>query len=319
MLKNKAALPLVSVVIPCFNHQDYVQQTIQSVIDQDYSNIELIIIDDGSSDNSVDKIKEMISKCEKRFTRFKFKNRPNKGLCATLNEALEWCQGEFLSTVASDDIWFPYKISRQINLFLDPKNHNIAVISGEMISIDTHGKSDSRSSFTPPKEQYYSFLDVYRGHGRINAPTAIIRMHCVKEVGGYNTKVIIEDFYMWLAVTNLGYQILAVDDIYAKYRVHRNNTFSKIQLMHESTKKIREIFMPNKYEYTAAIKSSNQRMFKAASIYEKKYAMKLLFSGKVKIFSKDILFYIIALFLPKHIFILLLNSFRSFKLKIKNN
>lgn len=63
--------PLVSIVIPCYNHAQFVQESIQSVIDQDYKNIELIIIDDGSKDNSIDVIKEMIPVCEERFTRFK--------------------------------------------------------------------------------------------------------------------------------------------------------------------------------------------------------------------------------------------------------
>lgn len=307
---------MVSVVIPCYNHQDYVQQTIQSVIDQDYINIELIIIDDGSSDSSVIKIREMISLCEKRFKRFEFRNRPNKGLCATLNEALEWCEGEFFSAIASDDILLPLKTKRQVELFLNPKNHNIAAITGETISINANGKRNTRSSFVPPKERYYTFLDIYRGNSQINAPTAMIRMHCVKEAEGYNTDVIVEDFYMWLAITKLGYQILAVDDIYAQYRIHNSNTFSKIQLMHESTKKIRKIFMPNEYEYIAAIKYSNLRMFKAASVYEKRYALNLLLSGKVNIFSKDILFYIVVLLLPRSLFMFLLKVYRDSKIKI---
>ena len=94
--------PLVSVVIPCYNHEKFVQDCIQSVIDQTYPNIELIIIDDGSKDGSVEKIQEMIVACEQRFTRFEFRHRQNKGLSATLNEALEWCNGVYLSAIASD-------------------------------------------------------------------------------------------------------------------------------------------------------------------------------------------------------------------------
>lgn len=80
--------PLVSVVIPCYNHENYVQECIKSAIEQDYENIELIIIDDGSKDESVNKIQELVPGCEKRFCRFEFRTRPNKGLCKTLNEAL---------------------------------------------------------------------------------------------------------------------------------------------------------------------------------------------------------------------------------------
>ncbi|MCD2506173.1 glycosyltransferase family A protein, partial [Staphylococcus aureus] len=73
------------------------------MIDQDYENIELIIIDDGSKDNSVIKIQEMVECCKQRFTRFEFRSRANIGLSATLNEALEWCEGEYFSALASDD------------------------------------------------------------------------------------------------------------------------------------------------------------------------------------------------------------------------
>ncbi|MGA6331370.1 glycosyltransferase family 2 protein, partial [Acinetobacter baumannii] len=108
MLLNKQ--PLVSIVIPCYNHANFVQDCIQSVIAQTYQNIELIIIDDGSKDGSVEKIQEFIGECEKRFVRFEFRNRPNKGLSATLNEALEWCQGEYFSAIASDDMMLNDKI-----------------------------------------------------------------------------------------------------------------------------------------------------------------------------------------------------------------
>ncbi len=103
-MKMNKQKPLVSVVIPCYNHENFVQDSIQSVIDQTYQNIELIIIDDGSKDGSVEKIQEMIPACQERFVRFEFRHRPNKGLSATLNEALEWCEGEYYSPIASDDI-----------------------------------------------------------------------------------------------------------------------------------------------------------------------------------------------------------------------
>jgi alpha-1,3-rhamnosyltransferase len=317
MLEKNKNMPLVSVVIPCYNHQDFVQQAIQSVINQDYSNIELLIIDDGSLDGSVTRIKEMIAACEKRFRRFEFRSRSNKGLCVTLNEALEWCKGEFLSTVASDDIWLSHKTRKQVEIFKNAKDLNIAVISGEMISIDSKGMSNVKPSFCPPEVTIYQFLDVYHAKARINAPTAMIRMQCVRDVGGYNVDVIIEDFYMWLSITNLGYSIMAVDDIYSKYRIHDDNTFSKIEKMQKSIIKILQIFSPSESDFLIAVQHSNLRSFKAAAVYQKKYALKLLFRGKVNIFSKGIPFYVLVLILPNFVFISFLNTFRYLKRYLK--
>ena len=113
---------MVSVVIPCYNHENFVQDSIQSVIDQTYQNIELIIIDDGSKDGSVEKIQEMIPACQERFIRFEFRHRLNKGLSATLNEALEWCQGIYYSAIASDDMMLPEKTKLQVEFLKENKN-----------------------------------------------------------------------------------------------------------------------------------------------------------------------------------------------------
>ena len=99
--------PLVSVVIPCYNHEKFVQDCIQSVIDQTYENIELIIIDDGSKDNSVKVIQELADKYG-----FTFIHRPNKGLSATLNEGIRLSKGKYFSAIASDDILFLEKIEK---------------------------------------------------------------------------------------------------------------------------------------------------------------------------------------------------------------
>ena len=76
---------LVSVLIPAYNHEQYVQLTIRSIIEQTYQNIELIVIDDGSKDSTWEKISELKSECEKRFRRVDFSTQENSGTCKTLN------------------------------------------------------------------------------------------------------------------------------------------------------------------------------------------------------------------------------------------
>ena len=104
MTKTKSN-PLVSVIIPSYNHEQYVTKAIKSVFSQTYKNIELIVIDDGSKDHSVKKILEL----KKRYP-FKFIARKNKGLASTLNEAIKLAKGVYITFLASDDYYLPQRI-----------------------------------------------------------------------------------------------------------------------------------------------------------------------------------------------------------------
>lgn len=295
--------PLVSVCIPVYNHENYVKYCIQGVIDQDYENIELIIIDDGSSDKSRILIEELILECKARFTRFEFRSRLNKGLCATLNEAIEWCKGEYFSVIASDDIWENKKTSEQIRIFRQntDQNYNIGVISGEITEITEEGFALPHPSHRPPPLTYYDFNDVYFGRARIFAPAAMIKMEALRKTNGYDPDIIIEDWYMWLSITKLGYIILVTDQYYAKYRTHKDNTHKRLREMYKSQKIIDQIFAENVLELDKARKRTARNSFAAAVIYDKKFAMKLMFENKINPFSKDLILSILLLLMPKNI------------------
>lgn len=110
--------PLVSVIIPCYNHEQYVEQSLKSVFDQTYNNIELIVIDDGSSDNSVTVLKKMQEKYN-----FTLITQENMGVCKTLNKAVSLSKGKYIALLASDDYWDLSKIEKQVNrLESDPNS-----------------------------------------------------------------------------------------------------------------------------------------------------------------------------------------------------
>lgn len=227
-------LPLVSVVIPCYNHQDYVQDCIQSVIDQTYENIELIIIDDGSKDNSVSKIQEMVEACQKRFTRFEFRHRPNKGLSATLNEALEWCKGKYFSAIASDDQMVTDKTLIQVN-YLEKYSNCNGVFGGIRIIND---KNEIESIRVKKNKKYY-FNDIILHNHELPAPTAMLRIDAVRNNGGYPTNLAIEDWYMWLSLTKNEVNYLEYANIiFANYRRHDANISKKYELMINERKKV---------------------------------------------------------------------------------
>lgn len=217
---NQSNQPLVSVVIPCYNHESFVQDSIQSVIDQTYQNIELIIIDDGSKDGSVEKIKEMIPACQERFIRFEFRHRSNKGLSATLNEALEWCEGIYFSGLASDDLMLKQKIKRQVEIF---QQEAVVAVFGAVQLIDNNSNKigEIRQS-----DKIFAFNDLIYTDRFLPAPTQMIKLDKLREVGGFIEGMIIEDWYIYLKILESGSKIIYIDELFCSYRSHDSNTFS---------------------------------------------------------------------------------------------
>lgn len=213
--------PLVSVVIPSYNHENFVQDSIQSVIDQTYKNIELIIIDDGSKDNSIVKIREMIELCKRRFVRFEFRSRDNKGLSSTLNEALDWCKGDFYSPIASDDMMLSNKILDQVELLI--RNSEVVGVFGAVQKINE--KNEKLDEIRQP-DKIFEFDDLIYTEHFLPAPTQMLRLNALKEIGGYIEGMIIEDWYIYLKILEKGNKILYKDDLYCYYRIHEGNTFS---------------------------------------------------------------------------------------------
>lgn len=229
--------PLISIVIPSYNHERYIQGCINSVIKQDYENIELIIIDDGSSDKSVEKIREMVSACEKRFVRFCFRTRHNIGLSATLNEATEWCRGSYYSAIASDDVLLPNKTSALLR-YLEEDKDLAGVFCGYYV-IDSNGKVIDKIQ---PREEFYSFDDIATWRSNILAPTQLLRLENVRRVGGYPDNLYIEDWYMWLALAEKGYRLRVVEALLVGYRQHEGNCSSNAHKMYLGRVRVLDYF-----------------------------------------------------------------------------
>jgi len=286
---NQSNQQLVSVVIPCYNHERFVQDSIQSVIDQTYQNIELIIIDDGSKDSSVEKIQEMIPTCQQRFIRFEFRHRPNKGLSATLNEALEWCQGEYFSAIASDDMMLNDKIEIQIDFLKNSIDSTIVGVFGGYNLIDD---TDAIIKTILKKEKKYVFNEIFLHNFDLPAPTALLKLECVRSVGGYNENLKIEDWYMWLKLTEFGSGLLYINQPLVKYRSHDDNISKKLVLMNQERLKVLDCFSEN-IKYPMA-KSKLEWLAATDFLYIDQVnalnqAKKLLVKKPMNLFSKNFL------------------------------
>ena len=223
--------PLVTIAIPCYNHAVFVQDSIRSVINQTYKNIELIIIDDGSTDQSVNKIKEILIECEQRFTRFEFRGRPNKGLCNTLNEALEWAQGDYFCVIASDDQMLPEKTSLQISSF---KSDTVGVFGGVNI---INNKNEILSS----RVREYSetgFEDILLNKHDLPASSQMFKTDILRQVGGYNPNVKVEDWDLLLRMSKLNKKMVYIPQLLINYRKHDSNISSDNTFMYTEMIKI---------------------------------------------------------------------------------
>lgn len=244
----KSNQPLVSVVIPCYNHEKFVKDSIKSVINQTYQNIELIIIDDGSKDSSVSQIKEMIEVCEQRFVRFEFRHRANKGLSSTLNEALEWCTGKYFSVIASDDQMFDHKTSMQVK-FLENNESYAAVFGGVQLIDEKNRKLEKIVS----KARSYNFDDIIMHRHSLLAPTQMIRMENIRKTDGYKTDLLIEDWYMWLLLSKKA-TIFNMSEIVALYRKHDMNISKNISKMNSGKLEVLRLFSDSEL-YNKAVRN----------------------------------------------------------------
>lgn len=215
--------PLVSVVIPSYNHAPYIEATIASVLAQTYRNLELLVIDDGSTDDSVERIARLLE--ERRDARATLVARENRGLCRTLNEGLRRAAGKYFAYLGSDDLWEAEKLARQVAALEAAHDERVGAAFGDCYVIDSEGRRLDRYG----RQYKYRGGDIYRDLLLMDylppSPTNFFRRDKLVAVGGFNEDVKIEDYEAWLRLTRQ-FHVAYVPEVVASFRVHKTNTSS---------------------------------------------------------------------------------------------
>lgn len=278
-MKNK--LPLVSVIIPCYNHEKFITDCIQSVIDQSYTRLELIIIDDGSSDGSFNQIKGMVRACEDRFENFYYRTRKNRGLCNTLNEALKLCNGEFVTIIASDDQMLINKIQLQVDYAV-----NYSEVTSFYGGVQLLDSNSNLIKSVNPSLRVYTFDDIFIHDFILYAPTQFHRLKDIISLGGFDPNVKIEDWDLLLRLTEAGKKILCIPELLSAYRFHGENTSSNLDFMCIEVLKVldkykeHKLYKKAKYEVLKQYKLKPIRKVSKVKYYFLKYYFKIkLFLG----------------------------------------
>jgi len=220
--------PCVSVFVASYNNASFIRQSLESVRLQSYDNIELIIIDDASSDNSVQVINNWIS--ETNYNCKFIINETNKGVCGVSNIFLDNVTGDYISWLASDDIMMPEKLQRQIDVF-NGSPVDVGVVYSDAYIINENGKR----YFSKFIQWHRQFVDIPEGFimlelllgNFIPVMTALFKKECFDNCGRYDEQLIYEDYDMFLRISRK-YKFVFSDYKAAEYRMHSNNFHKKL-------------------------------------------------------------------------------------------
>ncbi|MGH8599025.1 MAG: glycosyltransferase family 2 protein [Burkholderiales bacterium] len=223
---NAVPMPLVSVLIPAFNHERFVQRCLDSVLVDPYPTREIVIIDDGSTDATGERIAEWAER-HRDDIHVEFVQRGNRGIAATLNELAARARGEFLKLGASDDYLLPGGLDAQVHYLL---THPMKwAVIGDSIIVDKHGTklhdSGMRHLGGVDKRMYRSDEGIRRAvisQWAIGGPVALIRKRSLETVAGWSEVLCIDDwdFFLRLAAHDaIGF----VDMKVCAYRLHDTN------------------------------------------------------------------------------------------------
>ncbi len=248
--------PLVSIIIPAYNHERYVQNAIRSVIDQTYEDIELIVINDGSSDGTHQQILQIENECRQRFSSFIYISKPNEGLIKTLNLAAQYLNGKYVCFLASDDAYLPSKIENNVAALESASLLEAAVYSDGFI-IDSNGNKIDRFSnkyIVPIGTNTHR--ELYIGNW-IAALSVMYRFDAFMSCMPYDESIKVED-YDFLLKFSAKYKFIYLYEPLFLYRQHSLNFSSDEKLMSEQFDAI-HLKYPQLIKYKKLLKNIKNR------------------------------------------------------------
>lgn len=207
--------PAISVILPVYNAQRTVAETIASVIDQTYGNFEFLIINDGSTDGSG----AIIDHAAKQDDRIRVWHQSNSGFAFSLNRMIDHARGAYLARIDADDIATPERF--QLQLAYMQSHPEVCVLGTNVINID--GDGDVYGVYEVPLEHEQIESQILDGRGGIIHPSVMMRHDSIATVGGYSLKhPVCEDQELWLRLA-FTERLANLPIPLTKYRVHSGN------------------------------------------------------------------------------------------------
>ena len=274
-------LPLVSIIIPVYNGQNYIREAIDSALGQTYSNIEIIVINDGSSDNG--KTEEIVLSYGDKVRYFK---KENGGVSSALNLGIEKMNGQYFSWLSHDDKYAPEKVEFQVKALMSQNDRDlIALCADRQINKNTEfigSKVDLRfadNTIIDWQDVIMSLLS----RGTFNGCALLIPRHIFEECGGFNTELRYnQDAQMWFDIFLAHKKILYQSSPMVYNRIHEAQvTQTRKDLYHSDCEKMSEGLIPR----LAKASDEIYNFINAYALYNAKYnnkavVVKVIKSGK---------------------------------------
>lgn len=194
-------MPKVSVIIPTFNNAASIARAVDSVLRQDFADFEVIVVDDGSTDDT----KKVLGPYSNRI---KYFFQQNSGVCAARNRGIREAKGEYTAFLDADDVWIPDdKLSLQIKILDERKNAGI--VYSKMIVVDEDGRGNG---LCPAQDAGNSFQEMLTKGAHYPTSTVMTRKACFERCGYFDeTLSTIEDFDMWLRIAR-DFEVIEIKD-----------------------------------------------------------------------------------------------------------
>ncbi len=227
--------PLVSVLMVNYNHEETIGETIESVLGQTYKNIQFIIVDDGSTDGSCEVIESFQ---DERMEVYRLES--NRHICYATNYGVEKVRGEYLARIDSDDVWYPDKLSRQVEFLKGSEQYKICFSWIDLIDTDGNNINDGNAELLHLFETEFTgqedcLLTFFLIGNCLSHPSVLMETEVMRAVGGFNPGYMqSHDFDYWIRIAKryplyvMKERLLAMRRFDDKSRLQNNSNVSDI-------------------------------------------------------------------------------------------
>ena len=242
---------MVSVIIPCYNYGHLIGETIESLLQQSYSDLEIIVINDGSKDNT----EEVVKAWALKDSRIQYHGYPNTGLGASRNRGLEKVKGDFIQFLDADDLLEKRKFEIQLKLFSENPGTDVVYGSVRYFSTNPNDPSDRLLTYWGPNEEW---MPKYNGNGRSflqkalkgnfsHLSSTLFKKSIVDKVGLFDNEIsAVADYHFLLrsVVADAVFLYHDIPDTYSLVRWHPSNMSKNLHRMFSEELRMREKLAP---------------------------------------------------------------------------